>query len=82
MTYIMATPNDLHRLEEKVDVLTDAVTKLVLFEERQSVQALAIKSLTDRLEATEQKLAMWINRGMGVWGVAAAAVAVYRVVGH
>ena len=72
-------PHDpFHRLERKVDDLTDAVTKLVLFEERQTVQALAITSLSSRVESTEQKLDMWVNRGIGVWAFAVTIFTVYK----
>lgn len=72
---------DITRLERKVDSLTDAVTKLVLFEERQTVQALAIKGLTSRVTDFEQKLDMWINRGMGVWAFAFTAFTLYKTLG-
>lgn len=74
-------PSDLHRLECKVDTLTDAVTQLVLFEERQTVQAAAIITLTASLSDVKQKLDMWINRGIGVWALAASLMAVYKVFG-
>lgn len=66
------------RLENKVDSLTDAITKLVLFEERQSVQALAISAIVTRVTITEQKLDMWINRGIGVWALAMTAFTFYK----
>ena len=72
---------ELIRLENKVDTLLEAVTKLVIYEERQSVQAKAIADLTIRTTSVEQKLDMWINRGMGVWAVAAMAFAVYKTIG-
>lgn len=68
----------LHRLEGKVDILTAAITKLVLFEERQAVQQLAIGSLTAKLDATESKLDQWVNRGIGVWGLALVAFSVWK----
>lgn len=72
-------PHDpFHRLERKVDDLTDAVTKLVLFEERQTVQSLAITSLSSRVTSTEQKLDMWVNRGIGVWAFAVTIFTVYK----
>lgn len=85
-----------NRLEEKVDALVAAVNRLVLFEERQAVQALAIventkiserivirmtdveSRLLHRIEAGEVKLAMWINRGIGVWALAATLFTVYK----
>ncbi len=97
-----AETTDLFRLETKVDTLTTAINRLVLFEERQAVQALAIitnsnelkdvrENLTARLEATEAKLtervvlaevklAMWINRGIGVWALAVTLFTVYKAV--
>lgn len=72
---------ELIRLENKVDTLLEAVTKLVIYEERQSVQAKSIADLTVRTTSVEQKLDMWINRGMGVWAVAAMAFAVYKTIG-
>ena len=74
------TPEFL-RLESKVDTLLEAVTKLVIYEERQSVQAKALADLTIRTTTVEQKLDMWINRGMGVWALAAMALAVYKTLG-
>jgi hypothetical protein len=69
------------RLENKVDSLLEAVTKLVIYEERQSVQALAIATLSSRTTAVEQKLDMWINRGVGVWALAASGLALYKTFG-
>lgn len=91
---------DLYRLETKVDALTGAVNRLVLFEERQAVQALAIAetartlavvedkltlrvdTLEDKLlalvSATDKKLDMWINRGVGVWALAGTLFAGYK----
>lgn len=72
-------PSDhFDRLERKVDDLTDAVTKLVLFEERQSVQALAITELNSRTTAVEKKLDKWINFGCGAWALATTAFAFWR----
>ena len=71
-------PTDISRLEGKVDVLTAAINKLVLVEERQSVQSIAIGSLTTRITILEQKLDMWINRGVGVWALAATLFTVYK----
>ena len=76
------TTEPLNRLERKVDDLTDAVTKLVLFEERQTVQAATIITLSARVETSERKLEMWINRGVGIWMFAAAAFAVFKTFYH
>ena len=83
----------ISRLELKVDALTTAVNRLVLFEERQAVQALAIientrfidemsNKIITRLENVEKKLDMWINRGLGVWAFAIALFAIYKAVGR
>ena len=70
---------DISRLENKVDTLTAAINKLVLVEERQSVQSLAISSLTTRITVLEQKLDMWINRGVGAWALAATLFTIYKM---
>jgi hypothetical protein len=61
--------NEFERLERKVDTLLDAVTKLVLFEERQTVQSSAISRLTERLDIIERSLDKWIQRGIGAWAI-------------
>jgi hypothetical protein len=71
--------NNLARLEDKVDALTDAINKLVLIEERQTVQGAALIDLTKRVTATEQVVDRWINRGVGVWAVVACSFAVFKV---
>ena len=78
--YDLMTPEFL-RLENKVDTLLEAVTKLVIYEERQSVQAKAISDLTIRTTSVEKKLDMWINRGMGVWALAMLCFALYKTIG-
>lgn len=75
-------PSDITRIEVKVDSLTESVNKLILFEERQAVQALAISALALRTTAVEQKLDMWINRGVGVWAVVVTLFAIYKTLGH
>lgn len=79
------TDDDFRRLEGKVDKLSDAVTKLVLVEERQTNQA-------ERIGKVEQKIAsldtahtkldrtvhMWINRGVGVWALAVAIFSILQ----
>lgn len=73
----MPTDSDFQRLETKVDRLTDAVTTLVRVEERQHTHGVRIGSLEERLGSNESltrqvdaKLDRWINRGIGVWGLA------------
>jgi hypothetical protein len=68
---------DFRRLEAKVDKLNDAISKLILFEERQSTQGerlgqceFKIISLEGLQANTEAKLEKWINRGLGAWTLA------------
>ena len=63
---------DLKRIETKVDKLTDAVTRLILVEERQTAQGVRITSLEDKTEELEykynkvdRKVERWVNMGMG-----------------
>lgn len=65
---------DFRRLESKVDKLTDAVTRLILIEERQSSQGERIGKCETGLSVIEtlvhrvdKKVDMWVNRGIGVW---------------
>jgi len=78
------TDDDFRRLESKVDKLTDAVGKLVLFEERQATQGHRIGNLEVKsgiydvtLQRVDRKIDQWVNRGMGVW---AAATVVFSLV--
>jgi len=72
----------LHRLESKVDKLTDAVMRLVLIEERQVTQGERIDAVETQLSAhrgslleLERRVDKWINRGIGAWGLAIALFA-------
>ena len=72
------TDDDFRRLESKVDKLTDAVGKLILFEERQANQGTRIGAVETQLsvhesmlQRTDRKIDQWVNRGMGVWAAAA-----------
>jgi hypothetical protein len=78
--YDSMTP-ELNRLEKKVDVLLEAVTKLVLFEERQSVQAVAIKTIGIKVDQVEKDLDKWVNRGVGSWAIAATGLFLFQVFG-
>ena len=78
------TDDDFRRLESKVDKLTDAVGKLILFEERQANQGARIGAVETQLgvhesmlQRTDRKIDQWINRGIGIW---AAAAVVFSVV--
>ena len=78
------TDDDFRRLESKVDKLTDAVGKLILFEERQANQGTRIGAVETQLsvhesmlQRTDRKVDQWVNRGVGVW---AAAAIVYSLI--
>lgn len=80
----MADTFDFARLEAKVDKLTDAVSKLVLIEERQVVQGQRVGALEQRVAALEVALAVvdkkvdqWVNRGIGVWALAGVLWGLY-----
>ena len=69
---------DFKRIETKVDKLTDAVTRLILLEERQTNQGERIGAVESRssvlengLHQTDRKVDQWVNRGIGVWAAAA-----------
>lgn len=74
------TDDDFKRLEAKVDKLTDAVSKLILFEERQATQGERIGAVEAKVAIhessilrTDRKVDQWVNRGIGIW-LAATAV--------
>jgi len=78
------TDDDVKRLENKLDKLTDAVGKLILFEERQATQGTRIGNVETKIEVhgvhlqrIDKKVDQWVNRGIGVW---AAAAIVYSAV--
>jgi uncharacterized coiled-coil protein SlyX len=80
------SPSDLRRLEEKVDKLTDAVMRLVLVEERQANQGQRIGAVEQRVAVTEtsitkvdSKVDKWVNRGIGVWALAAVLFALVQL---
>ena len=79
------TDDDFKRLENKVDKLTDAVGKLILFEERQANQGERIGSVEARcsvneisISRTDRKVEQWVNRGVGVWAAAAIVFALVK----
>lgn len=82
----MPDEEDFNRLEKKVDGLRDAINKLVLIEERQTNQALRIGTVEQRVaaveaaqQATDRKVDMWVNRGVGVWALVATLLALFKV---
>lgn len=79
------TDDDFKRLENKVDKLTDAVGKLILFEERQATQGTRIGNVETKLEIhnvhlqrIDKKVDQWVNRGIGVWAAAAVVFALVK----
>lgn len=74
-------PDDFRRLEAKVDKLTDAIQRLIIIEERQSTMGERIGTLESKvavqdstLHRIDRKVDQWINRGIGVWALAAAMI--------
>jgi len=81
---IMAELADFKRLETKVDKLSDAMEKLIRVEERQSNQGERIGALensiavnTVKISEVQRNLDQWVNRGIGVWGLAATLWILY-----
>ena len=79
------TDDDFKRLENKVDKLTDAVGKLILFEERQATQGTRIGNVETKLEIhnvhlqrIDKKVDQWVNRGVGVWAAVAIVFALVK----
>ena len=79
----MGSGGDLHRLESKIDKLTDAVMHLVLMEERlitlvERVGAVEMHLFTHQgsLLGLERPVDKWISRGLGAWGLAVTLFAV------
>jgi hypothetical protein len=79
------TDDDFRRLESKVDKLTDAVGKLILFEERQANQGARIGDVETKIEVhdvhlqrIDKKVDQWVNRGVGVWAAAAVVFALVK----
>ena len=79
-TVEMITETDFMRLERKVDKLTDALNRLVLFEERQVTQGSRLSNVAEqlvlldsRINAVDKKVDSWVNRGVGVWALAVTA---------
>jgi hypothetical protein len=78
---------DLKRIETKVDKLTDAVTRLILVEERQTAQGVRITALEDKTEELEykynkvdRKVERWVNMGMGAWAIVVVIFAFVQLV--
>lgn len=76
---------DFRRIEAKVDKLTDAVGKLILFEERQATQGERIGQVETKIAVVESavarvdtKVERWVNRGIGVWALAAVLFAIVQ----
>jgi hypothetical protein len=74
----LQSPSQLSRLERKLDQLAEAVSRLVLFEERQSNQNHRLEVAEKGLETlaraqleSDKKVDRLINRGVGIWAVVA-----------
>lgn len=83
----MTEDHNLTSIERRLDRLADAVEKLVLIEERQSAQGVRIGAVEKRVitveaaqRATDKKVDMWINRGIGAWAIAATLFAVLKTI--
>ena len=83
---IPAMMDTIYRLERKVDRLSEAVTELIRFEERQAAHAAKLVELETRLnvitarnEVLEKKVDQWINRGLGIWAIVVLAFSVFQV---
>jgi hypothetical protein len=78
---------DLRRIETKVDKLTDAVTRLILVEERQTAQGVRITNLEEKTEEldykynkVDRKVERWVNMGMGAWAIVVVIFAFIQLV--
>jgi hypothetical protein len=78
---------DLKRIETKVDKLTDAVTRLILVEERQTAQGVRIGALENKsveldrdVREVDRKVDRWVNMGVGAWALLATAYALAELV--
>ena len=78
---------DLRRIETKVDKLTDAVTRLILVEERQSAQGVRIGTLEQKavkfeedISRVDRKVERWVNMGMGAWAIVVVIFAFVQLV--
>lgn len=85
MTTVSA--NDFERLEGTVNKIADAVSRLVLLEERQSVQRHDFESLREEMDGerderlkVSQRLDKWINMGVGAWAVVVAVFTILTTV--
>ena len=83
----MSDTPSLSSIEHRIDRLTLAVEKLVLIEERQTAQGARIALVESRIStlensqrATDSKVDMWINRGIGAWAIAATLFAVLKTI--
>lgn len=77
---------DFKRLEGKVDKMSDAIQRLILIEERQTTQGARIGKVEsavavhdNSIQRIDSKVERWINRGIGVWAVAVAIIAMVEL---
>jgi hypothetical protein len=81
----MVDQADFARLERKVDKLTDALNRLVIFEERQMNQSNGLSKAEKDIAyiqgittSLERKVDQWINRGIGAWFIAGIVFAGFQ----
>lgn len=78
---------DFARMDAKLDELVTAVAKLAANERRlddleSDHRALAkeVKAVDERRASDRRELDKWINRGMGMWALAASGFAIWQAV--
>lgn len=79
------SPEMFERLENKIDKLSEAVSRLIVVEERQLNQGErlgrcegAVESVRTFAESTDRKVDQWVNRGIGIWALAVTLFAIYQ----
>lgn len=79
----IATRADLHRIDQQISRLADAVERLVRVEERQAAMSTRMESLEDtvtdvatKASATEERVTRWVQRSIGAWAVISFLLAV------
>lgn len=78
-------PEDFRRLESKVDKLTDAISRLLVVEERMANQGERIGKVeasmaahTIEISHNRSEIDRWVQRGIGAWAVAAVLFAIVK----
>ncbi len=78
--------SDLERIERKLDTLSEAISKLMIFEERLTILTTRIDKSDTRISALETELLVtarridkWLYLGTGAWVVMVVAFEIARV---